>query len=155
MYMLVRLALRVFNAFSQDQVRRQQAAVQAEMESAVRCGYLYFRFTSSGKTFPKKKFVQLCHGHDNGCPQLLVYEDERSSMAMSNCLCMILGQEAEEAKEWQGEAAWEYFSFKIVASDYEYVFSAASEKERDAWLEVICASLSRKKEENPDRNCTL
>ncbi|XP_047487628.1 uncharacterized protein LOC125038245 isoform X4 [Penaeus chinensis] len=125
------------------------------MESAVRCGYLYFRFTSSGKTFPKKKFVQLCHGHDNGCPQLLVYEDERSSMAMSNCLCMILGQEAEEAKEWQGEAAWEYFSFKIVASDYEYVFSAASEKERDAWLEVICASLSRKKEENPDRNCTL
>ncbi|XP_063614889.1 docking protein 1-like [Penaeus indicus] len=107
------------------------------MESAVRCGYLYFRFTNSGKTFPKKNFVQLCRGHENGFSQLLVYEDERSSMAMSNCLCMILGQEAEEAKEWQGQAAWDYFSFKVVASDYEYVFSAASEKERDAWLEDV------------------
>ncbi|ROT73499.1 hypothetical protein C7M84_008071 [Penaeus vannamei] len=107
------------------------------MEKAVRCGYLFFRFTSAGKTCPMKKFVQLGGGHENGCPQLLVYEDERKSMAMSNCLCMVLGQEVEEAKGWQGEATWDRFSFKVVTRDYEYIFSAASERERDTWLEDV------------------
>lgn len=66
------------------------------------------------QTCPMKKFVQLGGGHENGCPQLLVYEDERKSMAMSNCLCMVLGQEVEEAKGWQGEATWDRFSFKVT-----------------------------------------
>ncbi|XP_069992545.1 uncharacterized protein [Penaeus vannamei] len=116
---------------------QQAGAAQSEMEKAVRCGYLFFRFTSAGKTCPMKKFVQLGGGHENGCPQLLVYEDERKSMAMSNCLCMVLGQEVEEAKGWQGEATWDRFSFKVVTRDYEYIFSAASERERDTWLEDV------------------
>lgn len=34
---------------------------------------------------------------------------------------------------------------QVVTRDYEYIFSAASERERDTWLEVSCAYLVRRK----------
>lgn len=59
--------------------------------------------------FPEKKYIKLCIG-PNSCPRLLVCLDEHQSKTSGNCLSL----EVKEAKEWQGTAAWEYFSFKVI-----------------------------------------
>ncbi|XP_042868915.1 uncharacterized protein LOC122251235 [Penaeus japonicus] len=86
----------------------------------------------------KKKYIKLCIG-PNSCPRLLVCLDEHQSKTSGNCLSL----EVKEAKEWQGTAAWEYFSFKIVTSDCEYIISAANERERNLWLEDVAWTFFR------------